>query len=36
MSNFTSKSILTLSTAPCRAFALSASCLRVIINLEVK
>lgn len=36
MSNFISKSTLTLSTAPCRAIALSSACLRVIINLEMK
>lgn len=40
MSNFISKSTLTLSPAPCRALpfigALPATCLRVIINLEMK
>ncbi len=36
MSNFTSKSTLTLSPAPCRAIALTMVCLRAIINLEMK
>lgn len=41
MSNFISKSTLTLSTAPCRALLISGAlpptaCLFVTINLEMK